>query len=510
MEKTLYAGRPTVQPASESLVESQLDRLAQQGARFIRQAAVKSGRRKAVRNACLSLSVSPVLSLVLLFFMPQSLAATLGLLFIGILAIPSLAYLSTQLYTAITTTPSRQQSLALFDHQLGFKDDLQIVDEFLHTPSPTEFEQAALVNCNTAVVQALDYKLVPFPACPGTLSGFQISLTALLIAASTSIVLFGTFMSPLSSDNAGSHPTGQNTLTNTPVIIANNNRDNEKQNRETLTETAPATKQFNAQTAQLSAQTTTTADAALQALMQNNGAVTEGAGASKTTALYTAASRDNSQAITRHSQPPAQLTTSSMNNLLSANERSGTGASDEAQDGQQPGSEQKEAINSPASNINVGQSAEQSQSGELPPTSLSASRQAQRKPKQSQQQDSGKNSGQRQSSGSQQDRNSQNTSTQGDDSQKTSRGVNQLMLSVPMQDQFIGTPGPGLQKSTTEQQPAEEQPFSAAPSQSRGENLQSTTIHQKPIIQFWEKQMINDFFTRQHQRSQQGERTNEH
>ena len=495
-----------MQLTNASLIESQLDLLARKGTKFIRKAVVANNRHKALTNACLSLWFLPLLSLALLFFLKQSFYAGLGIFVLGMVAIPSLTYLFKQLFTAFRTSPSRQQSLALFDSQLGLKDDLQIVDEFLHTPSPTDFQKAALASCSNSVSQALAHPPVVFPTRPLFLSGHQIILNLLAIFLSVGILVVGSLVIHAPTEHIASIQPSQQVLTDAPRTIEQKQGDTENYSHEKLTENASVSDAPASQTAQLSEHTETTSGSVSLAPALNSSAASEGSKAPATSARNSPADSLKPQTTKRSASAtkPNKPTSNTASNATAQSESAPLGR---AQQSQQPDSEQRKDTNTPFSDNDTTAQNEQQKSAELLANSPAAAQQSQRKPKK---QDSGKKNGQQQSSGSNPDSGSQNTSTQGDDALKKSRGINQLMLSVPMEDQFIGTPGPGLEKSTTEQQPVEEQPFNAAPSASRGQNNQSATIHQKPIIQSWEKQLMNDFFSQQHQGSEKNENTNDH
>ena len=492
-----------MQSTKASQTELQLNLLAQRGAAFFRRAAVSCHRHKAMNYACRALCVSPLLC-VLLFLLPGfSVTAAIALLVISLVVIPAGVYAFNLLLVRLTTKTTRKQSLALYDNQLGFKDDLQMADEFFQIKAPTDFEQAALASCRISVEKASNHELVPFPVRPHSLTrrqkvfgGLSLLLSVLVVITAMLRTEFpSVFSNPAEADITEFEEIVQSALSSTSTAPGRNRLSTSENHNARQSQHGPdATNPAQAEKSMESG------DAA------ESGATTGSAGAAAAKAVPEKAQKNSELRIVTKLPPPL------MARLTSENSQTDSGSQSDSQAGPQQESQQADANSkdenkSASTDSNSAQQDEQQNQAGQPPAAPSGPQQAQRNNKN---QNSGKKNGQQQqSSGSQQNSNSQNSNTQGDDAQKKSRGINHLMLAVPMEDQFIGTPGPGREKSITEKQPSEEKPMTETISASRGQTVQSAQVQQKPATQFWEKQMLSDFFQQQHQNSQHNENAND-
>ncbi|MDC8830228.1 hypothetical protein [Alteromonas gilva] len=502
MDSTRHTGWE-LQPINASQTELQLNLLAQKGAAFFRRAAVDCNRQKALNNACRALWVSPLVGLLQVYLAAPSVTTAITMLACSIIVVPVLVYSLTLRVVSATTQTSRKESLALYDKQLGLNDDLQIADEFRQLSAPTDFELAALASCSASVPRALAYELVPFPVAPPSLTTKQLIINGLAILTAV-LLLIGAVLNTEAVFGASDQQVPQDNLlqdvattdmadsTTTAQMFANSRPENAggRPNQQ-----APAT----ATPGQTTTATKSEGAAETGATSNTAGAATEGA---KSTKAFNNATQPDTD---KQPPPPGSAT-------RSANAKTDTGSpSASAQVGPQQENQQADTVqasdNTQASTDNhSAQRDEQQRPVGQPPALPSGPQQAQRNAKKP---NNSKKAGQQQSSGSQQNNSSQNNNSQGDEARKTSRGINQLMLAVPMEDQFIGTPGPGRDKSSPEQQPSEEQTAITEQSALRGQTMQSAPVNQKPPTQFWEKQLLSNFFRQQHQISPHNENAND-
>lgn len=496
-----------MQSVSASLLELQLNQLADKGALFIRSEAVAAKRKSALNKAFLSFWFTTYLGAFYLLIEKAPSLFLISALISSAIIIPIVTYFAVLIKTYLKTETSREQALKLYENELNFNDDLQIVDEFRRKTAPTEFENAALASCSYSVHIATEYTLPPSLRLSNSLSPRQICIGLLgilfFITAMVFIVFREHVISGQAADNhslntvslsyamKGSQNTSQSTAGeehNPPQNVVSVK--SQKAQSSQLTDKKASSSNFSTSTHSSSSQSTSAA-------MSSASSITK-----KTTAEH------NNQKMHSLNQSPQlkTLNEQSKNGTIQASEQTDSAQLDQMSNNKQ--TENKEANEQSSSeNSESTQHNEQQKSTMQSPAPAQNAQQAQRNSKKSQ---SNKNKGQQQSSGSQQNSNSENSSTQGDDEQKKSRGINQLMLSVPMEDQFIGTPGPGIEKRMTDKTPSEEKPYKPSSSEPRGQPAQSATVHQKPLMQSWQKTLMRDFFKQQHQTSKQNEKNNDH
>lgn len=497
-----------MQAASDIQTKQQLDQLAQQGKQYIRNAAIERNRPRAINNACLSLWLIPIVSSVIYFAFAELSFIQLGVLIGALLVVPVSVYVISNHLTSLHSSPSRQEALALYDAEMGLKDALQIADEYFHKPSLSAFEQAALHSCGRALNQAITYDLAPRHSKPLSLSGIQyLQVTAAMTLGGvilTAVLLHNPMPGKLSLHESGETDPSQN---NTAVIRSDESEQTKPLPQQNTTEEASKPPGVITRYKDASDSVTLAANATISSSLAT---ASTGSPSTKSTAPGTQPEADaerKPQEKPRQTIPTPSLASTNQTGSMQAGAQSASTQSGEGQESQQPENAPTKQEKASLSESPALQQGEQQKDAALTPSAPAAAKSSPRNAKK--QQDSGKKNNQQQSSGSQQNSNSQNSNTRGDDAQKKSRGINQLMLAIPMEDQFIGTPGPGLEKTTTEDMPSEEKPYLTAPSASRGTASHSTTVHQKPITQGWEKHMMNAFFRQQHQTSQQNENTND-
>lgn len=141
-------------PADSPIVSS-LDALSQEGGRWLWMTRLRDGLRARVPMAVLLLFVLPLVALLVTaagWIAGQPWKFPLGLGMVLWLA-PSVIYLSCSLMPLWDRRPTRRESLAVFDEQLGLKDRLQTADEFLANPNPSAFMEAAIGDTEIAIEQ---------------------------------------------------------------------------------------------------------------------------------------------------------------------------------------------------------------------------------------------------------------------------------------------------------------------------------------------------------------------
>lgn len=139
-------------PAESPIVRS-LDALSLEGGRWLWKTRLRDGLRARLPMAILLLLAFPLVALLVTaagWLLGQPWKIPLGLGIVLWLA-PSVIYLSCSLMPIWERRPTRRESLAVFDEQLGLKDRLQTADEFLAVSQPSPFMEAAIEDTEVAI-----------------------------------------------------------------------------------------------------------------------------------------------------------------------------------------------------------------------------------------------------------------------------------------------------------------------------------------------------------------------
>lgn len=178
----------------------QLDKLSARGRAYLRRFALKESIERVSKYFFVSALVVPSLyvlttlasivankelwQLSLVETITAAVVVPLGFVLIAIL----LRFLSYQ--------HDRRRTLALFDRELGYRDRIQTADEFLRLQNPSQFQEAAVVDAQRYIGDALTSRLDPISVSAPTfkLSNWYHGVTAVaLVIAGT---LIGNFALP--------------------------------------------------------------------------------------------------------------------------------------------------------------------------------------------------------------------------------------------------------------------------------------------------------------------------
>ncbi|MFT5409008.1 MAG: hypothetical protein ACI8XO_004861 [Verrucomicrobiales bacterium] len=141
-------------PADSPIVSS-LDALSQEGGRWLWKTRLRDGLRVRLPMAITLLLAVPLLAVLVtaagwMTGQPWKFPLGVGLV---LWLVPSVIYLSCSLMPLWEIRPTRRESLAVFDEQLGLKDRLQTADEFLAVAEPSPFMEAAIGDTQVAIEQ---------------------------------------------------------------------------------------------------------------------------------------------------------------------------------------------------------------------------------------------------------------------------------------------------------------------------------------------------------------------
>ena len=489
-------------------IEAQLHQLVKQGAGAIRRAALSNARSSALGRALYMLWCVPLSWVLMLLWASNPSLAQAGIVSLAGVALAALTYALNLALVASKTTISRQQALALYDRQLNFKDDLQTLDEFSRITNPSAFVQAAIWASQDSLTLASKHRLHPLAHQPLRLTSSQIMQLALF--ALVSLILAATMLLPQTINHKQApDSTVAQMLAGT---IAANAQTPDPLRQVTAKPASAMQTPSNGQPESLpdspDSTSHTQASAASGGLLANNRSASSSAAAANTDLHKPGQSHSQSSQFQR---PNVAL--SNAHSAQSPSAAASQGQSDAAHGQLQPDSQQDTpAKSNPHDSAATDKRNPLSDEQRVDKAQLAnnpmAGQQGLRNNKQAQP-NNRKSPQQQQSQGNQQDSNSQNNNTKGDDAQKKSRGINELMLAVPMEDEFIGTPGPGQEKSTSIKVSSGDKPRAPGVSDSRGQTKQAAQITQQTITQAWEKHLLNEFFRQQHTTAQHNENSND-
>ncbi|KFZ38897.1 hypothetical protein HR45_00375 [Shewanella mangrovi] len=487
--------------ASQQQIKQQLDVLAKRGEASLFAVAKASARRNATLISLCCFAPIVLLGCLVQWWQPATDVSSSVSFWCVLLLLP-VSVFAGRYYLCLTGfKPSRATALALYDKQLRDDDRLQTADEFSQLSAPSPFQQAAMLESHTAITQALaaavpqpEFTLAPFSRW----SKAQLPLTALLL------LLLGLQPSGLFFANASlssvkqktvSELSGEAAVAATPQSLQAAEQQQTKATRQTLAAQTSTDAQSSSAKDSHSANDATgsNVDASLStekqtasassALSKSNGDKSNSASSQPSNAADKSEPNSDDGQDTPSSSAP-KMPQQSMP-LADDSERHAANAEHGAMSDSNPQQEQ------PASKPQTG-SAQAGQQGQL-----AGKKQA---PK------SKSNQGQQQS-GDQANPNSQNTGNHGDDGLKKSRGINSLMLAVPMEDQFVGTPGPGAEKRSTKQRQPDDMPANTMFSEQRGSANGALTPLPTRMMQPWEVQLLSKFYQQLHADNHNNDKT---
>ncbi len=490
------------------LIQQQLDQLVVLGRKNLLHRTKVFAHQHALPIAGYLLLPVSFCGLVAQFFINIRLAELVWFWLVWIL-VPLLGYASAFTYQLIGHHISRKQALALYDDHLHLADRLQIADEFLALKTPSGFQLAAIEDSQRAIAQALTTPIPKLASIKITLTRGSKFAVIISVALLLLLALFN-ITGPILSDGLGSGAAFANT-DDTSLVVNSSSKQALTAVTTSLTETQSA-----AVDSATTAQSSKIADAAKNtssskndsnngrgAAAADNGIASAQMSAAARVQTVTAAKASSPQLTPRQQLAEQRPLLSSMTpsaSTASSQSQSDAQANSKTQDSgaeQQADAQQENSVSSMATAQDENNRQDETNQKGAMGASRSAAQQG--KPAQKKQ-DSGakKKNNQQQSGGSQQNNNSNNSQNQGDDAQKKSHGINQLMLSVPMPDQFIGTPGPGPEQQQMRNVQPSEQPNVRLPSQGRGENEDSLSVKDDHMAEPWEIKLLSKFYHNVH------------
>ncbi|MDN5369620.1 hypothetical protein [Shewanella fodinae] len=475
--------------SSQQQLLSRLDLLASKGRHKLLCAVTIGAHRKALPYFFWGLLPAALITFLLNVLHPGMLRHSWSLWLTAALALPCIAYLARFAIDWFANRKvTRAQSLALYDAQLQLSDRLQTADEFVVIEQPTGFQQAAIADARSAIVRAIGFKLHDIE-----IAKISIPLTAKLLAIFAVLLQFYLVLN-----------IGVSTLWSAPDLLSRSvttQVGNVSAGIKLTPITASATQvvglvaEPHHSTRAASRESTPRMSSQIENSKGSNsanGAVSAGgngeagpSGREMPTALPTLESK----------RPNAdQLPTAHQSSSLEGDSRGGQQPEAHGRGSYQQAENTK--VNASTGEQEKNTTDEQAKQGEM---SGNQNMGQQRNTRAKKEQDQNKKD-QQQGSGNQQDSNSQNSSTQGDNSQKKSRGINQLMLAVPMEDQFVGTPGPGPEQHSVHlQQPGKKTtPVIPNPSEARGQAQGGQPAQPERMLQPWEVKLLSQFYQKIH------------
>lgn len=472
--------------ASQQQMKQQLDQLVKQGRSSLLRVARQQAFAKALTAMCWSLAPTVLLSLVWQWLQP-----TAGLMLLALFALPLLVLACRYLQLMQQVNISRAASLALYDHALADADRLQTADEFFAISEPNGFQLAAIADSAAYIEQALAAE-VP-RAASQSITFSRLTLLQPVLAVALASLLF--WLHPAFNNEAQDIAAARGD--NTDAVLSH--IDNQFSMAATPASSA-AERSANANAVKSAAKPSSSSDkaaVAASASSKANSSQTESgqskaanAESSADTAATSGAANQSSEAqaaSNAKTESPAKPDATQAEN----NTKLPTAAADERQlpdladvsaqsgDLSDNSSNQEQATNAPQTG-----SSQAGQQGQV-----AGKKQADK---------SNSNKGQQQSTGDQANPDSQNTGNHGDEGIKKSRGINSLMLAVPMEDQFIGTPGPGSEKRSMQQKQPDEPQLPAFATSDRGSNNSAQPAEPMRAMQPWQIKLLSKFYQQQH------------
>ncbi|QSX34140.1 hypothetical protein JYB87_02525 [Shewanella avicenniae] len=496
--------------AGQQQIKQQLDELAQRG-----QASLFAVARAAARHEALRRSLWCFAPIVVIACLWQWLGATQPLIsrlsfWAVLLLLPTLVFVGLYWLQLRTVKPARATALAMYDKLLNDDDRLQTADEFCQHQAPGPFQLAAILDSANAINQALTCDA---PQPEHTLTPFSVFTRAQLPVTTVLLLLLWW------------QPFGHSTAT---VVLANANGATQQTDIATATvlATAPAKQGTDANAAIHTNELNSAADAASNmpdSALDSAAKRANNADAATNNPAAAAASSKTPATASTHKVGANQ--TSSTEAANSANQAAATGAdakTDNSAKADQSNNQAMAALNPPQTAVPLQDNSERQnanaqegamsdstpnqdqQNGKPQNGNAQAGQQGQLAGKK--QAPKSKNNQGQQQSGDQANPNSQNSGNHSDDGLKKSRGINSLMLSVPMEDQFVGTPGPGAEKRTMKQKQPDEQPNSAMPAAERGRANGAQAAQPARLMQPWELQLLGKFYQQLHTEQQNSDK----
>lgn len=489
--------------ASQQQIKQQLDTLANRGRASLLALVNAKAQRSGLRALLCCLVPLGLLSIICQQFIAHKLVYA-PLFWALCLLVSAVIFVTVFLRQRLSVNISRAQSLAVFDQHAATDDRLQTAAEFCHIAQPNGFQLAAIADCQQLLAQML---AAPAPKLAYTAQPFSrvLRLQPLLAV----LLLAALWWQPLPDDTDALGDSGANVTAepfiNGTLTVSDNQKNSSMIGADKTNHVNPAeTSDKKADKPKIGVQSTS--DSSVDnASEQASLASTSQKNSSKIAADGTSAKRSNTQASAdnqsdSHSATQRQNAAASHAKTPQDNPRTppkaaepSVASSDMANLDKPDSSEiSTESGNSSESSRNQEQTMQTPQTG-----SAQAGQQGQVAAKK-QANKSKSNKGQQQSSGERANPNSQNSGNHGDEGIKKSRGINSLMLAVPMEDQFIGTPGPGAEQQTMKQQPPstpQPLPIQAA---ARGANHAVSTDEPMRVMQPWQLKLLQQFYQQQH------------